>query len=263
VGLLDGSGTKVVSYTYDSWGKLISTTGTLASTLGADNPLRYRGYYYDVETGLYYLQSRYYDPETGRFINANSLISTGQSIIGFNMFAYCLNNPVNRVDFAGNMSMAAAVHLSPELRLQDEGLGGAIGTAALGQVATVGAVAIAGYATATVVASESAEIYDFAKSLVNAALSTYDDKQPRVHHIVPWGEFSNRNEVVQDQLHKAQAMIEKAEINIFTDFNNLMIVSHGLHKSMHTDQYLLWVSNTILATDGAKESIYSALFLSV
>ena len=64
------SGETAASYVYDSWGKVISATGTLADI----NPIRYRGYYYDTETGLYYLQSRYYDPETGRFINADDVI---------------------------------------------------------------------------------------------------------------------------------------------------------------------------------------------
>ena len=64
------------------------------------NPLRYRGYYYDSETGMYYLQSRYYDPETGRFINVDGLVSTG-GFLGFNMFAYCKNNPVMLSDPSG------------------------------------------------------------------------------------------------------------------------------------------------------------------
>ena len=104
VGLLDGNGTKVVSYSYDSWGKLISTEGTLASTLGIDNPLRYRGYYYDVETGFYYLSSRYYDPETGRFINADdiSMLGANGDFASLNLYAYCGNNPIIRVDSEGN-----------------------------------------------------------------------------------------------------------------------------------------------------------------
>ena len=65
------------------------------------NPFRYRGYYYDTETGLYYLQSRYYDPEIGRFINADGLVSTGQGVLGNNMFAYCENNWVNFSDPSG------------------------------------------------------------------------------------------------------------------------------------------------------------------
>ena len=66
------------------------------------NPIRYRNYYYDVETGLYYLQSRYYDPETGRFLNADGYISDVGAIIGNNLFAYCLNNAINLSDATGN-----------------------------------------------------------------------------------------------------------------------------------------------------------------
>ena len=101
VGLMDESGMRVVEYIYDAWGKLISTTGTLATTLGADNPFRYRGYYYDTETGLYYLTTRYYDPEVCRFISADVYMSTGQGVLGGNMWAYCLNNPVAMVDSNG------------------------------------------------------------------------------------------------------------------------------------------------------------------
>ncbi|GAA0776132.1 hypothetical protein GCM10008908_28960 [Clostridium subterminale] len=99
IGILDSNGTQVVSYTYDTWGKLISITGDKA--LGEKNPYRYRGYRYDSETGYYYLQSRYYNPEWGRFLNADGLVSTGQGFIGYNMFAYCLNSPVNRRDDNG------------------------------------------------------------------------------------------------------------------------------------------------------------------
>ena len=101
VGLMDASGNRVVEYTYDAWGKLISTTGTLATSLGADNPFRYRGYYYDTETGLYYLMTRYYDPEVCRFISADVYMTTGQGVLGGNMWAYCLNNPVLYSDTFG------------------------------------------------------------------------------------------------------------------------------------------------------------------
>ena len=95
----------VAKYTYDSWGKLISikdgngndiTNNT--STIGYINPIRYRGYYYDTESGLYYLKSRYYDPEINRFISADVLVSTGQRLLGFNMYIYCENNPANAFD---------------------------------------------------------------------------------------------------------------------------------------------------------------------
>lgn len=108
VKLIDSNGNTLVEYLYDSWGKLLSVTGTLATTLGADQPFRYRGYVYDEETGWYYLQSRYYDPETCRFISADVLLSTGQGVIGHNSFAYCLNNPICRVDEGGNYSRTIA-----------------------------------------------------------------------------------------------------------------------------------------------------------
>ena len=101
--ILNSAGTAVVSYTYDAWGNILSVTGTEKDTLGLHNPLRYRGYVYDVETKLYYLQSRYYNPTWGRFISADAYISTGQGVLGYNMFAYCLNNPVNCADYGGNL----------------------------------------------------------------------------------------------------------------------------------------------------------------
>jgi len=89
IGLIDGSGTSVVKYIYDAWGNQTSCTGTLANTLGEVNPYRYRGYRFDEETGLYYLQSRYYDANVGRFINADDFM-----IYSYNLFGYCDNNPV-------------------------------------------------------------------------------------------------------------------------------------------------------------------------
>ncbi|MBO4479462.1 MAG: RHS repeat-associated core domain-containing protein [Clostridia bacterium] len=101
--IIDGSGNVVVEYTYDSWGKVYSVTGTLASTVGAKNPIRYRGYYYDTETELYYLNSRYYDPELGRFISPD--VGTE----GGNLYAYCQNDPVNRSDPSGCFSWGGFV----------------------------------------------------------------------------------------------------------------------------------------------------------
>ncbi len=99
--ILSSTGKAVVEYTYNAWGRCLSTTGSMAYTLGEINPFRYRGYYYDNETGFYYLNSRYYDPYFGRFINADIYVSTGQGILGNNMFAYCRNNPVSRKDTFG------------------------------------------------------------------------------------------------------------------------------------------------------------------
>jgi RHS repeat-associated protein len=107
--MIDSSGNLVVEYTYDAWGNVLSTTGNMAGTLGQDNPFRYRGYIYDVFTSLYFLGSRYYSPEMGRFICADGYASTGQGIISTNMFAYCNNNPVNMIDPTGNMAITAGL----------------------------------------------------------------------------------------------------------------------------------------------------------
>ena len=101
IAIIDDYAERVVNYEYGAWGELLSVTGSKADTVGVLNPFRYRGYCYDTETGFYYVSSRYYDPEIGRWINADGYVSTGQGVLGNNMFAYCGNNPVNRVDHTG------------------------------------------------------------------------------------------------------------------------------------------------------------------
>ena len=97
VKILTASGAVVANYSYNAWGKLLSSSGTMASV----NPIRYRGYYFDAETGFYYLVSRYYDPQICRFVNVDSFASTGQGLLGTNTFAYGLDNPVMLKDSAG------------------------------------------------------------------------------------------------------------------------------------------------------------------
>ena len=101
IGIIDINGRKIVQYKYSPWGEVLAISGNQIVAL--KNPLRYRGYYFDNETGFYYVSSRYYDPEVGRFLNADGYISTGQDINGYNMFAYCGNNPINRVDSNGEL----------------------------------------------------------------------------------------------------------------------------------------------------------------
>ena len=113
-------GNVAVTYKYDAWGKLISKTDNTVYGIGELNPFRYRGYIYDDETGLYYLKSRYYDPITGRFLNADDTCYLGftETTLATNIFAYCENNCINSVDRNGtnaialqfvNMSLAGAL----------------------------------------------------------------------------------------------------------------------------------------------------------
>ena len=91
------SATRVASYEYDAWGNVTYSTGTMAKI----NPLKYRGYYHDVESGFYYLQSRYYDPAIGRFINADGQIDKQAGFVGLNLFIYAANNPMSYSDPSG------------------------------------------------------------------------------------------------------------------------------------------------------------------
>ena len=109
IGIVDSAGLILAIYTYTPWGQLLTIERKSGSVsfdndglIGSINPIRYRGYYYDNETRLYYLNSRYYDPFVGLFLNADDGISgVGGDICGYNLFSYCFNNPVNMSDASG------------------------------------------------------------------------------------------------------------------------------------------------------------------
>ena len=144
--VITATGTEAAAYTYDAWGKLLTSSGDMADV----NPLRYRGYFYDTETGLYYLQSRYYDPEVGRWINIDNVeyLGTEDELISYNLFTYCLNNPVNRTDENGNLSLPnwakvaiGAVALAGAVALT-VATGGGAAAVAVGVAKVVGSVAL-------------------------------------------------------------------------------------------------------------------------
>ena len=120
IGIVDTSGAYVAKYSYDAWGKPVAITDGSGTDVSANashianiNPIRYRGYYFDKETGLYYLQTRYYDPVVGRFINADTFVKapTG-GVLSTNMFAYCLNSPVNNYDVMGKWTLSISCDFS-------------------------------------------------------------------------------------------------------------------------------------------------------
>ena len=124
IAIVDRNADTVAKYTYDPWGKVLSVTNASgvaqasSSFIGNINPIRYRGYYYDTDLELYYLQSRYYDPETGRFVNGDAYAQTGTGLLDKNMFAYCLDDPVNLVDETGESTRRfPALTVRAELQL--------------------------------------------------------------------------------------------------------------------------------------------------
>lgn len=113
IGLTDANGIIVVQYTYDAWGNLTSCFGLLASSLGSANPYKYRGYWCDNESFLYYLESRYYDASVNRFINhddINILINNFNCALGRSQFQYCNNNSVNYYDPTGYLTWPGQIH---------------------------------------------------------------------------------------------------------------------------------------------------------
>ena len=187
VGLADAATGKIIAkYLYDAWGKCVSVENADGYTIGTANPFRYRGYYYDNDTGLYYLQSRYYDPAIGRFINADAFASTDAlGLLSTNMFAYCENNPISRFDPTGetfwdvfDCFMAA---LSWTEFINNPSLAG-FGWAALDTFAILPVVPSSGYARRGVQLAESAsaswDAYRAAKSLgtnANAKGRTFEN----------------------------------------------------------------------------------------
>ena len=107
--IYDGEGNMVAKYEYDAWGNVLTVTNSNNSEITDPNhianlnPFRYRSYYYDSESGLYYLMSRYYDPVTHRFVNADGYFQSGDGILDTNMNAYCRNNPLNNIDKYGTL----------------------------------------------------------------------------------------------------------------------------------------------------------------
>ena len=228
VKIVNASGTSQAEYSYNAWGQVISATGTLAAV----NPIRYRGYYYDSETGFYYLKSRYYDPEVCRFINADGIISTVQGFLGCNMFAYCLNNPVN-------MSDAGGCDARPETDFLYTTYFVFATTAAT--VLTIPGLDTAVTEAARWLEKELRKVSEKIKNLKT-------QRPPEEHHIVARTAWLAK---------PARNIINEVLDGGINDPQNLVSVNYLFHRRMHTASYYLIVDALIegayLVADGDKE----------
>ena len=177
VALLDTAGNVVVEYVYDAWGNILDINDTTNFSLGTSNPLRYRGYVYDTETGLYYVSSRYYDPETGRWINADDvdLLGANGDFASLNLFAYCGNNPVSRADSNGQFWHLVVGGVIG-------GIIGAISSAASGGDVVDILIGAAAGAAGGVLAASGAGIV--VQAIGSAAISMISNAASQVNHIV-------------------------------------------------------------------------------
>ena len=172
LGILDSHGTELVKYEYNSWGKLLNLTDYSSNGLGRRNPFRFKGYYYDEELGMYYLNSRYYDPEVGRFISPDTtdILEVQDDLYDKNLYAYCDNNPVMRIDSSGavwHLAVGAVVGVATQF-VADVGIGLATGSS-FGEV--ISSLSLVDYAAAAIGGAIAASGIGFAGAVVaNATL---------------------------------------------------------------------------------------------
>lgn len=231
--ILDKTGKIVVSYTYNPWGVPTVTGDT---ELAALNPCSYRGYDYDEETGYYYLQSRYYDPEVGRFLNTDEVeyLDTSGQLTSCNLFVYCNNSPIGATDPDGHFAiyiLGASIVLSPAIII-------AACLFALGiflltfrkQVEQW--IARLLYNTKALASAISAVV---SKALKQSRLS-----RTAVHHIV--AKFARDAEVARHYLTNP----ERGNIGINSPIN-LIRLNERFHRHLHTKAYHTAVSNLLRA----------------
>ena len=230
--MLDRAGKPVVRYVYNAWGKIekiLDGNGRdisgEESHVGNKNPIRYRSYYYDTETELYYLQSRYYDPETCRFINADDVRWILGNENSYNLFSYCGNNPINNIDVLGNAFFTA--------------LAGVFSALATAIVAVVAAVIVVGLAVAVVnlLRQLLKELGELIQAVKAKAVRKKTKRGRKVgHHIIAkasiWAVPARR------------VWVNKLRHNI-NDGRNMAYIYEGYHYYLHTLAYYQNVNRLI------------------
>ena len=245
--IIDSTGAIKGTYQYDAWGKILNLSSLTA--IAQANPFRYRGYYYDTESGLYYLNSRYYNAEWGRFINADGYIYTGQGITGYNMFAYCGNNPVNCYDPNGEAFLTATICGIAVWKIA----AAFIGTLFVG--AATYAVTDSLVKNPPVLPSISLPKIDVKPKSdskekdVAPTLPKTPAKDP-VHHIVAKAD---------PRAAESRQILINVGIDPWTDPRNLVVLPQSYHASLHTTAYHNYITERLRPVAGDKAGVEATL----
>ena len=219
VGVYSTDGTLLVSYVYDAWGNFqeITHTSSQDTAIASSLPFHYRSYYYDAETNLYYLNTRYYDPQIGRFINADDISYLGANgdLEGYNLYAYCSNNPVMGYDPMGTwnwrnfwdgvvtaVSVVAGVVVAS---ITDNVLAG---------VATTGAINNAVNAVYYNWISDGDSIIDESRTIDGEDVSYYVDDDGGFRYINRWDRLDYTKNQTEDEFYNLNALRYYGEYNV-------------------------------------------------
>ena len=252
VGIVDGNGNLVVEYKYDAWGKPISITGTLKTSLGELNPFRYRGYVYDEETELFYLRDRYYDSCFERFISPDCCI-------GYNLYSYADNTPISKYDPSGKT--AIDVPLVYEVGKAIFEFLYALIKAAVIAVGTGIAISRVSLVKPRSEMTDSEVVDDIVatKTLLlqngidTAVKKAIDPKNKYTegkhwHHIVP---------KAHSAAMVAREVLENAGIDVWTAPQNQVELSAQFHKYLHSEYYILGINIIMKAIESYTVAKYS------
>ena len=249
IGIVNSCGDILVTYTYDAYGNIISIGGCEAETIGEINPYRYRGYRYDIETGLYYLNSRYYDPEIGRFISSDDISMIPEYAVGvnYNLYSYAYGNPIKYLDPNGNAGlMIGGITIS---------IGAIIILSACTAITFFGLFYPTEFNQACNVCYSA--IVDFFNACKNSATSLWEKlrKSGRTnsHHIVA--------KAARDA-EEARDVLWSVYINPTTDIRNRVNLKERFHQKLHTRWYYRSV-NAVLAPyySTSEEEVSNVLFV--
>ena len=257
--VVDETGATMADYTYDAWGNFTFTpdpnAGANAGIIEKYNPVTYRGYYYDTDLEMYYLQSRYYNPRWGRFLSADGQLNVDQSVLGANLFAYCLNNPVSMADDDGRIAItligtsiivlatsflaisAVAVFTSPQFQRLWAQMCTAIVTMVLNDLRSMGGIMST---MAVVLASKAKAILKtIAASFAKAKkIPTYRSER-EWHHLVA--------QKAPNASYAAKILREVFPGKGTNDPQNLRYIKTGLHRRLHTNTYYGWANSVVIS----------------